>query len=111
MTARDILLRSASYLSSHFCLSGANTVWHIWIDDANGPLSELGLCFDEPADMAWIAQAFGLQYLGRGQSDFLHHRNIVLIGPDGTVAKSWLTRLDMDGIDGKHEQALHSSGQ
>jgi protein SCO1/2 len=41
-----------------------------------------------PADLGRLAQAFGLQY--REQNDqILHTMNIVLIAPNGTVAKFW----------------------
>lgn len=41
-----------------------------------------------PKDMRTLAQAFGLQYVQ--QADYISHTmNIVLIAPDGTVAKLW----------------------
>jgi protein SCO1 len=41
-----------------------------------------------PADLAHVAQAFGLQYEEQ-EGQILHSMNIVLIAPDGTVAKFW----------------------
>jgi protein SCO1 len=43
-----------------------------------------------PADLARLAQAFGLVYQQQ-ENQILHSMNIVLIAPDTTVAKSWST--------------------
>jgi protein SCO1 len=43
-----------------------------------------------PADLARLAKAFGLEYEEQ-PNQILHSMNIVLIAPDGTVAKFWST--------------------
>jgi len=43
-----------------------------------------------PADLRLLANAFGLEYIEE-DNQISHTMNIVLIAPDGTVAKSWST--------------------
>lgn len=55
--------------------------------DAHG-FSHWDFASTNPKDMHALAQAFGLQYVQ--QADYISHTmNIVLIAPDGTVAKLW----------------------
>ena len=63
-----------------------------------------------PTDMARIAQAFGLQYQEEGDQ-ISHTMNIVLIAPDGTVAKLWSIDWTWTELMESMQQTLHSSGQ
>ncbi len=60
-----------------------------------------------PKDMRSLAQAFGLQYVQ--QADYISHTmNIVLIAPDGTVAKLWTDDWTVQEILDSLKQAAKS---
>jgi protein SCO1/2 len=59
-------------------------------------------------DMRSLARAFGLQYVP--QADYISHTmNIVLIAPDGTVAKLWTDDWTDAELLASLKQAAHSS--
>jgi protein SCO1 len=57
--------------------------------DANG-FSHWDFASTKPADLVVLARTFGLQYEEQ-ENQILHTMNVVLIAPDGTVAKFWST--------------------
>ncbi len=57
--------------------------------DASG-FSQWDFAATDPADLRRLAQAFGLQY-DEEDKQISHNMSIVLIGPDGKVAKFWST--------------------
>jgi len=63
-----------------------------------------------PTDLAHLAQAFGLQYEEEGDQ-IAHNMSIVLIAPDGTVARFWSTDWTWTELMASMQQALHSRGQ
>ena len=78
-------------------------------DDASG-FSQWDFASTNPTDMARIAQAFGLEYQEE-DNQISHTMNIVLIGPDGTVAKLWSTDWTWTELMESMQQTLHSSEQ
>ncbi len=59
-----------------------------YLNNDAGGFSHWDFASTNPKDMRGLAQAFGLQYVQ--QADYISHTmNIVLIAPDGTVAKLW----------------------
>ena len=58
-------------------------------DDAIG-FSHWDFASTNPADLGHLAQAFGLQY-EEENNQITHNMSIVLIAPDGTLAKFWST--------------------
>jgi len=78
-------------------------------DDATG-FAHWDFASTNPTDMARIAQAFGLQYEEQ-DNQISHTMNIVLIAPDGTVAKLWSTDWTWTELMESMQQTLHSNGQ
>jgi len=78
-------------------------------DDASG-FAHWDFASTNPTDMAHIAQAFGLQYEEQ-DNQISHTMNIVLIAPDGTVAKLWSTDWTWTELMESMQQTLHSNGQ
>jgi protein SCO1/2 len=61
-----------------------------------------------PKDMRTLARAFGLQYVPQG--DYISHTmNIVLIAPDGTVAKVWTDDWTIAELSESMKKAAHSN--
>lgn len=63
-----------------------------------------------PTDLAHLAQAFGLQYQEE-DNQITHNMSIVLIAPDGTVAKLWSTDWTWTELMQSMQQSLQSKGQ
>jgi protein SCO1/2 len=78
-------------------------------DDASG-FAHWDFASTNPADLARMAQAFGLQYEGQ-DNQIAHTMNIVLIAPDGMVAKLWSTDWTWTELMESVQQTLHTSGQ
>jgi protein SCO1/2 len=75
--------------------------------DAQG-FSHWDFASTNPKDMRTLARAFGLQFVP--QADYISHTmNIVLIAPDGTVAKLWADDWAVAEILDSAKQAAHSS--
>ncbi|HVP50473.1 MAG TPA: SCO family protein [Terriglobales bacterium] len=58
-------------------------------NDASG-FAHWDFAFTTPGDLRKLADAFGLEYFEEG-NQISHTMNIVLISPDGTVARYWAT--------------------
>jgi protein SCO1/2 len=61
-----------------------------YLNDDESGFSHWDFASTNPADLGRLAQAFGLQFAEK-DDQILHTMNIVLIAPDGTVAKFWST--------------------
>jgi protein SCO1/2 len=78
-------------------------------DDASG-FAHWDFAAPNPADLPRVAQAFGLQY--KEEDNLISHTmNIVLIAPDGTVAKLWSTDWTWTELMESMQQTLHPSAQ
>ncbi|MGA3087780.1 MAG: SCO family protein [Terriglobales bacterium] len=77
-------------------------------DDANG-FAHWDFASTSSPDLVRLAQAFGLQYEEQ-DSQMSHTMNIVLISPDGTVAKFWSTEWTWTELMESMRQAVHASG-
>ena len=61
-----------------------------YLDNRAEGFSHWGFASTDPADLRKLADAFGLQYFEE-DNQISHTMDIVLIGPNGTVAKYWAT--------------------
>ncbi len=77
--------------------------------DASG-FSHWDFASTDPADLRHLAQAFGLEY-DEEDNQITHNMSIVLIGPDGKVAKFWATDWTWTELMQSLEDAAHSSAQ
>ena len=59
-----------------------------YLDDDPSGFGYWDFAFTTPADLRKLADAFGLMYIEQ-DNQIAHSMNIVLIAPDGTVAKYW----------------------
>jgi protein SCO1/2 len=78
-------------------------------DDASG-FAHWDFASTNPTDLAHLAQAFGLQY-EEEDNQISHNMSIVLIAPDGKVARFWSTDWTWTELMESLQQALHSRGQ
>ncbi len=62
-----------------------------------------------PTDLGRLAQAFGLHHEEQ-ENQILHSMNIVLIAPDGTVAKSWSTDWTWTELMENMRNVAHGAG-
>jgi protein SCO1/2 len=60
-----------------------------YLDDNAGALSHWEFADTTPGDLKKLAEAFGLQYSEEG-NQITHTMATTLIGPDGTVAQTWV---------------------
>lgn len=77
--------------------------------DASG-FSHWDFATTDPADLRHLAQAFGLQY-DEEDNQITHNMSIVLIKPDGRVAKFWATDWTWAELMESLQNAAHASGQ
>jgi protein SCO1/2 len=63
-----------------------------------------------PVDLARVAQAFGLQYEEK-DNQITHNMSIVLIAPDGTVAKFWTTEWTWTELMESMQHAVQGAAQ
>ena len=59
-----------------------------YLDGDESGFSHWDFASTNPTDLRRLAQAFGLEY-EEDDNQISHTMNIVMIAPDGTVAKSW----------------------
>lgn len=62
------------------------------------------------ADLHQLAEAFGLEYGGGDAGIITHSMIVVLIAPDGTVARYWSTNWTSNELMENLQQALHGGG-
>jgi len=77
--------------------------------DASG-FSQWDFASTKDTDVRRLAQAFGLDYQEQ-DNQISHTMNIALIGPDGTLVKSWSTEWTADELLKALRQAAHRSAK
>jgi len=75
--------------------------------DASG-FSHWDFASTNPADLRRLAQAFGLQYEEK-DNQISHNMSIVLIAPDGKVAKFWSTDWTWTELMESMQKAVHAT--
>jgi protein SCO1/2 len=80
-----------------------------YLDDESG-FSHWDFASTNPTDLGHLGQAFGLQYEEQG-NQISHTMNIVLIAPNGTVAKFWATDWTWTELMESMQHTLHSTMQ
>lgn len=78
-----------------------------YLDDPSG-FSHWDFASTTPGDLRKLAQAFGLQYFEE-DNQITHTMNIVLIKPDGTVAKYWSTEWTASELEDALRQAARTA--
>jgi len=81
-----------------------------YLDGDEGGFSHWDFASTNPTDLGRLAQAFGLQYEEQ-DNQISHSMNIVLIAPDGTVAKLWSTDWTWTELMQSMQQAAHLARQ
>jgi protein SCO1/2 len=80
-----------------------------YLDDESG-FSHWDFASTNATDLAHLGQAFGLEYEEQ-DNQISHTMNIVLIAPDGTVAKFWGTEWTWAELMESMQHALQSNGK
>jgi len=81
-----------------------------YLDGDQSGFSHWDFASTNPGDLARVAQAFGLQY-EKGDNQISHNMSIVLIAPDGTVAKFWSTDWTWTELMESTQHAAHVTAQ
>jgi protein SCO1/2 len=81
-----------------------------YLDGDESGFSHWDFASTKPGDLARVAQAFGLQY-EEEDNQITHNMSIVLIAPDGTVAKFWSTDWTWTELMENMQKAAHATGQ
>jgi protein SCO1 len=76
-------------------------------DDPSG-FSHWDFASTTPGDLRRLAEAFGLEYFEE-DNQITHTMDIVLINPDGTIAKYWATEWTAFELENALRQAAHSA--
>jgi len=81
-----------------------------YLDGDQSGFSHWDFASTNPGDLARVAQAFGLQY-EEEDNQISHNMSIVLIAPDGTVAKFWSTDWTWTELMESTQHAAHVTAQ
>lgn len=81
-----------------------------YLDGDDSGFSHWDFASTNPTDLSRLAHAFGLEYEEQG-NQISHTMNIVLIAPDGTVARFWSTDWTWTELMESMQQAAHITGQ
>jgi protein SCO1 len=81
-----------------------------YLDGDESGFSHWDFASTNPTDLRRLAQAFGLEYEGEG-NQISHNMIIVLIGPDGRVAKFWSTDWTWTELMENLQLAAQATGQ
>lgn len=81
-----------------------------YLDGDESGFSHWDFASTKPGDLARVAQAFGLQY-EEEDNQITHNMSIVLIAPDGTVARFWSTDWTWTELMESMQKAAHATGQ
>ena len=81
-----------------------------YLDGDESGFSHWDFASTNPADLRRLAQAFGLEYEGE-DNQISHNMIIVLIGPDGKVAKFWSTDWTWTELMENLQLAAQATGQ
>jgi protein SCO1/2 len=81
-----------------------------YLDGNESGFSHWDFASTNPTDLGRLAQAFGLRY-GEEDNQIFHTMSIVLIAPDGTVAKFWSTDWTWTELMESMQHAAHATGQ
>lgn len=81
-----------------------------YLDGDESGFSHWDFASSDPGDLQHLAQAFGLEYEEQG-GQISHTMSIVLISPNGTVARYWSTEWTWNELLASLEQSAHGSSQ
>jgi protein SCO1/2 len=81
-----------------------------YLDGDESGFSHWDFASTNPTDLGHLAQTFGLQYEEQ-DNQISHTMSIVLIAPDGTVAKFWSTDWTWTELMGSMQHAAHVTTQ
>ncbi len=81
-----------------------------YLDGDEGGFSQWDFASTNPADLSRLAKAFGLEYQEEG-NQITHSMSIVLIAPNGTVAKFWSTNWTWTELMENLRHAAQATGQ
>jgi protein SCO1/2 len=81
-----------------------------YLDGDESGFSHWDFASANPTDLGRLAQAFGLQYEGE-DNQITHNMSIVLIAPDGTVAKFWSTDWTWTELMESMQHVAHATRQ
>jgi protein SCO1 len=79
-----------------------------YLDNDPSGFSHWDFASTTPGDLRKLAQAFGLEYFEE-DNQITHSMDIVLINPNGTVAKYWSTEWTASELEDALRQAAHSA--
>lgn len=81
-----------------------------YLDGNESGFSQWDFASTDPADLRRLARAFGLEY-EEEDNQITHTMSLVLIAPDGRVAKFWSTNWTWTELMQNLQQAARASGQ
>jgi protein SCO1/2 len=81
-----------------------------YLDGDESGFSHWDFVSTDPADLRRLARAFGLEYQEE-ENQIIHNMSIVLVAPNGTVAKYWSTDWTWTDLMADLQHAAHTTAQ